>query len=68
MRRWILSGFGALACLFGLGVQGGGAFIWHAALAVTSQWSFGAPQLALFAVAGLFYWFALSLIDSRELR
>jgi hypothetical protein len=68
MRRWILFGFGALACLLGLGLQGGGAFIWHAALAATSQWSFGAPQLALFAVAGLFYWFALSLIDGRELR
>jgi hypothetical protein len=68
MRRWILWGFGTLACLLGLGVLGGGAFIWHAALAVASQWSFGAPQLAVLAVAALFYWFVLSSIDRRELR
>jgi hypothetical protein len=67
MRRWILWGFGTLACLLGLGVHGG-AFIWHAALAVTSQWSFGSPQLAVLAVAALFYWFLLSSIDRRELR
>jgi hypothetical protein len=68
MRRWILWGFGTLACLLGLGVLGGGAFIWHAALAVTSQRSFGAPQLAVLAVAALFYWFVLSSIDRKEFR
>jgi hypothetical protein len=68
MRRWILWGFGTLACLLGLGVHGGGAFIWQAALAVPSQWSFGAPQVAVLAVVALFYWFVLSSIDRRELR
>ena len=67
LRRWILLGFGMLACLVGLGANGG-AFIWNAALAAVSQWTFGAPQLALLAVAALFYWFMFSWIDRRQLR
>ena len=66
-RRWILWGFGTLACLVGLGANGG-AFIWHAALTAVSQMSFGVPQLALLAVAALFYWFLFSSFDRRDLR
>jgi hypothetical protein len=67
LRRRILWAFGALACLVGLGANGG-AFLWNAAFEAVSRWSFGAPQLALFAIAVLFYWFLLSSIDRRTLR
>lgn len=65
-RRWILLGFGLLACVLGLGVFGGAAFIWNAVLEVTSRAAFGPHQLTVLAFAGLFYWYLFASVASRR--